>query len=265
MAITAGFVAVGSMACGPNTSGFGTATGSTPEASATDTNDTAATGSTGPATVPTGDDGASGTTTLEPSTTTGADETAEGSSSEESTTGPPADPCDPAPTVMLEVGAADAMRNAEMMLGSVPGVGAYAYSESELAGTASFQFQVQCPGEYYAWAYVHDPSTGIGSQGVRGDPDSFRVAFNANSFVNWLYGCELSDISKSGSTWRWLRAMDNEFCLSPSTVSVTLEPGTHLFHMTNRESGDHQVDGQDIGDVAAVARVLITNDPAFSP
>ena len=264
---TVGLAAVWSAACGLNTSGFGTATGSIPEGGTTESADTDVLDPSSGTTSPAADDGASGTTTDEPSTTTTTGTTAaeDDDTADDDTTGPPVDPCNPAPPVMIEVAAGDAMLNASMNLGNVASIGDYLYSESQLAGTASFTFQVECPGEYFAWAFVHDPVTGITSTGVRGDPDSYRVRFDNGSFEDWLYGCDLNDFGDSGATWAWLRATQSDVCLSPSAITASLTAGTHVFHMTNREEGNHQVSGQDIGNVAAVARVLITNDPGFSP
>ncbi len=183
-------------------------------------------------------------------------------------TGPPADPCDNPPLVTIEISADQAILNDNMHLGDIGGeVGDYAYSEAELSGRASFGFLVDCQDEYRAWAYVHDPVTGPFALGFWGDPDSFRVSFDADvgTRASWLYGCELNAIGKGGATWAWLPATDNEWCDGPPFITWVLDPGPHAFHMTNREAGTHMVSGSEIGEVAAVARVIITNDPGFTP
>ncbi|MCA9652972.1 MAG: hypothetical protein H6712_25315 [Myxococcales bacterium] len=56
----------------------------------------------------------------------------------------------------------------------------------------------------------------------------------------------------------------SQFCI-PSEFRRTLAAGPHHFRLTNREAGDDSVSIDGVGFVAAVSRVVITNDPSFVP
>jgi hypothetical protein len=107
---------------------------------------------------------------------------------------------------------------------------------------------------------VYDP--GVGADGLTAtDPDSYFVAFDGEGDTQWLYGCDTFDDALYGGVWAWVPLTDHPSCLADSSdFRRTLSPGTHLLHLTNREAGNHAS-----ANVAAVARVVVTSDPAFAP
>jgi hypothetical protein len=187
--------------------------------------------------------------------TTTAVGTDDGSSS---TSGRPVDPCDdPAPFV-IELDVTQALLAAPMQLGKDASEGTYAYSEVAGQGRASFELQVPCETEVLAWGRVYDP--GVGVDGLESSqPDSFLVAFDDDADTEWWYYCQMTDAALSGGAWSWEQLMDNSYCES-AEFSRTLSPGTHLLHVTNLEPGSHAT-----GEIAAVARVVLTNDPTYVP
>lgn len=223
-----------------------------------------------------GDDGAStaGSTELEPSTgvgtgqaegdTTvagGADESSSSGSvddGDDTTTGPPVDPCEMPAPFTVEIDVTEALLTAPMQLDTSPTEGPYAYSEVANQGRASFQFQVPCQAEFRAWARVYDPGVGVSALDFS-DPDSFRIAFDGEADTEWWYGCQMVDAGPYGGAWSWERLMDNAWCASDE-FRRTLSPGTHLLHLGNREAGN-----LGMASVAAVARVVVTSDPAYAP
>lgn len=203
-----------------------------------------------------GGEGVDGTTTSVPTTATTNASMDEG---DESTTGAPVDPCANPPPATFELDVTQAMLSGPMQLGNSPAEGPYAYSEVAGQGRASFQFNVECADEFRAWARVYDP--GVGVDGLNPtQPDSFLISFDGEPTVEWLYGCQMIDDAVGGSLWSWERLMDTAPLCAADEFVRTLGPGTHLLHLTNRESGNHSM-----GEVAAVAHVFITSDPAFVP
>ncbi len=199
-------------------------------------------------------DAESGDTTSSRDTTSGSAGDADGSGSE----GPNTDPCaDPAPFT-VEINATHALLEPPMQSGTSMTEGAYVYSEASNSGRASFQFQLPCAAEVRAWARVYDPGVGASAVGF-GDPDSYLVAFDGDEPKEWWYGCQTIDAGPYAGAWAWANMIDNPWCVE-SDFRRTLSSGTHLLHLTNREPGD-----QSSGYVAAVARVVITTDPAYSP
>jgi hypothetical protein len=259
-AFGASLAVLAASACGFDTSGLGTATGAgvgpgSPTSSSGEL-ETSTGGSTGQAEA---DAEADGTSSLgegpgDPSSS-GADE-----GGDDTTTGPAIDPCaNPAP-VTFEIEAMQAMLFGPMQLGVSPSEGTYAYSEDANQGQASFEFSVPCQAEFRAWARVYDP--GVGADGwSAADPDSYFVAFDGDDDSQWLYGCDTFDDALYGAVWAWVPLTARQSCLLDSDdFRRTLSPGTHLLHLTNREAGDHAM-----ANVAAVARVVVTSDPAFVP
>lgn len=235
-------------ACGFNPSGLGTGS------DAVLGNDDTAESTMGDPEASTG----AGTGHAEGDTTAGevaGDPTASGSDTAGSDTGVDVDPCAP---YTLEIDAAHAMLAAPMQLDTSVGEGTYAYSEVANQGRASFQFTLPCEAEVRAWARVYDPGVGIDAIDFT-DPDSFLVAFDGEGDTQWWYGCETADDALFGGAWAWVTLMDNPYCIG-NQFRRTLSAGTHLLHLTNREAGNH-----DAARVAAVARVVVTTDPAYAP
>lgn len=211
-------------------------------------------------TAETGSAEAEGDTTAGPAS--GADDAAssgpgdDGLDGDETTAGPPGE-CDGAPPFTLEIDATQALLAAPMQLGASAEEGIYAYSEVADDGRASFQFVLPCPAEVRAWARVYDPA--VGANGLEPGPDSFFVSIDAEDPVEWWYGCQMLDAAPYGAAWSWEPLMDNAYC-GADEYRRTLSPGTHLLHLANREAGDHAMSR-----VAAVARVVVTTDPAYAP
>lgn len=246
-----------SAACGLETSGLGGGGGGQPGVTAGESDDGNETEA---------DTGMVTGTTAEG---TSGDATADGTTSDTGdgpgTTGPGVDPCDPPPLVVYDLDLSAASFDAAMVETTLSGLGNYAYSEQENAGTASFAFDVQCEDEFRVWALVHDPQAGFEDLGTLGDPDSYFVAFDGDGPTHWWYGCQMSgDNPLGGPAWAWVSVRESQFCI-PSDFRRTLAPGPHHFRITNREAGTHMVTGLDIGYVAALSRVIITNDPNYSP
>ncbi len=253
---------VGAVACGANVWGNGTGTGATPGGGDDDVG--SSTGlETDTSAAEDGGGGGTGGDPLDATTTTSDPAASDGAN----TTGPPARGCDSPPLHVVTVNVGDALLDPDMHLDSLGSIGEYAYSEQTNAGRASFQFMVPCADEYWVWALVHDPEVGVSGLDYT-DPDSYRVAFDDDPEIDWWYGCETWDADWIGSTWEILRVSNNgdTQCFSEGTdFRRLLDPGVHLVHLTNREPGQHQPFGQEIGRVAAVRQVILTNDPTFVP
>jgi len=190
----------------------------------------------------------------------GPDETSSssGPSGDDATTGPYVDPCESPAPFTVEITVMDAMLAGPMQIGMSDTEGHYAYSEVAGQGRASFELQLPCPAEVRAWARVYDPGVGLSAIDWS-DPDSFRVAFDGEDDIAWWYGCQMADVAIAGSAWGWEPVLDNDWC-DGGELRRMLSAGTHLLHLTNLEPGNHAS-----ASMAAVARVVVTSDPAYVP
>jgi len=180
-----------------------------------------------------------GTTT--DATTTGVPET----------TGPPA--CDEMffKEVLL---VADAVVTAPMEeIVSGKGEGTVAFSKVAQAGTVEFTVDVPCDGEYAVWGRVQDSNPGL----VDADPDSYYVRVDGGGEGGWFYGCQ-TDGLMSGYHWLRVTTAAQPVC-GGGVWSPQLAAGSHTFRLRNREPEAFDFD------VAAVARLLITNDMTYVP
>lgn len=237
-------------ACGFNASGLGTASGGVVGHDGTGSSTGDVEGSS-----------SAGTDQADADATAGPDTAGEPSSSGpdgDGTTGPGVDPCANPMPFTVEIEASQAVLSGPMQLGVSMSEGTYAFSEVAGQGRASFEFQLPCEAEVRAWARVYDPGVGADALGF-GDPDSFFVAFDAQSDTAWWYGCQTADAGLFGGAWAWPTLSDNPYCIGDQ-FRRTLSPGTHLLHLTNREAGNIEASR-----VAAVARVVVSTDPGFSP
>lgn len=246
-------------ACSLDTSGQGSASGAMPGGNDDDTS-SESDGSALDASTGAGSGQVDGDTAVDPSNdaSDGATSSSTGPADDgDETTGPPVDPCESPPPVTFEIDVTQALLAPPMQLGADASEGPYAYSESADEGRASFEFQVPCQAEFRAWARVYDP--GVGANALDPGPDSFFVSFDGESTTEWRYGCQMADAAAFGGAWSWEPVVENA-CFFASELRRTLSPGTHLLHLTNRESGDHSMNN-----VAAVARVVVTSDPSYVP
>ena len=203
----------------------------------------------GSITSPTSDDGDSGSSSGEPVDAT--------------TTGMPPDPCanPPLETFTIEVSAATV--TAPMVTGTHPTHGVYAFSSQADAGTVSFPFATDCEQTWRAWAFVYDEDPGFSTQT---DPDSFDVWLDETGSTLWVYGCQNDAIFPAPSQWQWVSVNDTGLCVFENDpITFTLPAGPHAMHFRNVESGTAGDGASNPGVVAAIARVVITNDPNFSP
>lgn len=258
LAIAVAALLGGSAACGFDSTGVGSASGpivGDPNATAASTGEPM-TGS---------DDSASGAVDgdsggIGPLGTSGGSD--DGDADSEST-GPAVDPCAGPPSVIIEMGVEEATISNPMLTGSVGGQ-SYAYSEATMEGTASFEFDVPCQDEYRVFARVYDPNIGIA---VGSDPDSYMVAFDDDGPLPWRYGCQTLFSTVAIFLWDWLPIETHDQLCGSTEFGKTLSAGTHTLHVINRENGNHDVGvlPGDIGNVAAISRVVITSDPGYSP
>lgn len=243
--------------CGFDSSGLGGATHGvedTTTGAAGDSSGTISTESTSTDAASAGD-GSGSVSSASESTMTGADSTTTGSDSGASTTA--SDPCQPAPFFKVSV-VADNATLQNMDLDQLPQpVGPYAYSEVAGEGQATFEFDVDCPGTYSIHGLVYDAD-----QLTLANADSFEVSVDQGDWHVWPYGCQIGL-----SPWRYRRvrtdAVEDLQCLISQELTFSLQAGTHTVTLRNLESGSHG--GTWPGSVAAVARILVTNDPGYSP
>ncbi len=212
--------------------------------------------STGPAlTTESTDPGTStSSSTGEPDTTTstGADE-----SSSSETTAPPdttmmVDPCEGVTSKEIALVAdAEVVAPMEKVMSQM-GEGMIARSTVENAGTVTFTVDIECEGKYSLWGRALDLNAGA----KQNDPDSYFVQVDGGQEVTWIYGCQ-TDGMPNGYNWLRVRGVGNN-CSNPNDVAPTLTAGSHTFRFRNRESGNQNA-------VAALARILLTNDPGYTP
>lgn len=193
---------------------------------------------------------ADSSTTTDPSTTsttTGSDTTS--TTSDSSTTGAP--DCPPIKILELVEDADISFPMTKMQ--SMSGEGMIASSPIAMIGSVEFTVDISCPDTYTVWARVYDDNPGPQVN----DPDSFTASVDGMQPNDWIYGCETKDEPK-GWSWQRITALTARDCDSAMEWTHPLEPGAHLIKLLNRES--------EVNDVsAAVARILVTNDPDYTP
>lgn len=122
-------------------------------------------------------------------------------------------------------------------------------------GTAEFAFDIPCLDDYAVWVRVYDAWDGTHDSG---DPDSYYVRVSGGDEFTWFYGCQTFGAPNDWG-WRRVRVLDGNDCNEFTEWTPQLGPGTHYIRLRNRESerGD--------GVRAAIARVILSNDPNFVP
>ncbi len=136
---------------------------------------------------------------------------------------------------------------------SMSGEGKIATSSIPEAGTVEFAFNVPCAGDWLVWARVYDGYKGEQQY----EPDSFYARVSGGDDFTWRYGCQTAGDPQSW-TWKRVRQMTGDQCDETVEWTLPLPVGTHYIRLRNRESENNGVR-------AAVARVLLTNDPNLVP
>jgi len=222
----------------------------------------AATSSTSTATEPASDEstttpvdpttGPAATATTTPDTTTTPDGTTTTTSSSSTNDGTTTAPlgCDDIVVIIL-LDAEKALLTDPMQKTQNDEEGTIAYSLVAGEGTAEFSFDIQCAGTYHVWGRVLDLSPGAD---FGQDPDSFTASIDGDAKIEWLYGCT----SESPWSWQRVQEIDSLVCFNPNAWTLDLAPGPHTITLGNLEEGV-------LDKYAAVARILVTNDPNFVP
>jgi hypothetical protein len=150
----------------------------------------------------------------------------------------------------------DAIVNEPMETDESMSQGTYAWSPEAEEGTVVFDFTVACQDTYYVWGVVWDGWPGPNY----GDPDSFYVRVDQGKEMQWIYGCKTGFLNMGAWTWQ---EVDHDpdaqnGCDDLEEQNWPLAPGKHSVTVRNREAPN-------MGRIAGIARVLITNDPEFVP
>ncbi|HEY8379694.1 MAG TPA: hypothetical protein VIK91_24545, partial [Nannocystis sp.] len=129
-----------------------------------------------------------------------------------------------------------------------------AYSPVAEMGTVTFTVNIVCSDTYYLWGRVLEYHPGAS---VTNDPDSYYVQVDGGPESDWYYGCQTFGLLPN---YHWLPVRlgpPGHACGSAERLALPLTPGLHTITLRNREGLD------DLNHVAAVARILITNDPDY--
>lgn len=192
-----------------------------------------------------GDDTTTSTTTLDPDTTM----------PDPSTTMAP-DPSCLGPMAPLMVLSANAELEFPMIHEqSQQGEGTICSSGIPELGTAEFKFDVPCLDDYAVWARVYDDWDGTHESG---DPDTYYVRVSGGDEFTWYYGCQTFGAPNNWG-WRRVRVLSGNDCNVFTEWTPQLGPGSHSIRLRNREGERGN------GVRAAVARVILSNDPNFVP
>lgn len=167
------------------------------------------------------------------------------------TTDDPVDTCGAAYT-HTPVPVADAKLEFPMVAElSMSGEGKIASSAIDELGTVDFTVELSCADEYTIWVRVFDAVPGSQDN----DPDAYYAQADDGPEVAWIYGC---DTTKLVPGWSWQRVRSTPTCDTATDWAPKLGAGTHHIVLRNRE-------GAAQNNKAAVARILVTNDPNIVP
>lgn len=136
------------------------------------------------------------------------------------------------------------------------------YSDQSNAGAITFEVDVPCEREYYAWALVWDRYHGAGPCDDTGNADNFNVSIDNGAETRWAYGCQSCDLPDATWFWAVTSIFEGGTCNHPLMV-LDLGVGLHSFRFENRETGSF--DPPESPDVAALAAFVLTDDPAYDP
>jgi hypothetical protein len=197
--------------------------------------------------------------------TTSGDPTASSTTEDPSTSGGPGssggiDFCSGPPFFYLGISADEAVLAGGMSEREDEEHGTYVYSEMQDVGIATFTFDAPCNRPYYVWGLVWDDNRDPFDD--FGNADTFAVSVDLGAEVTWPYGCQtLYQIDP----WAYERVQsaNAQDCSGATPQQFPLMPGIHEVTLRNVEAGS--AGGGDPGDVAATARLFITDDPDFVP
>mgnify|MGYP001211640991 CR=1 FL=1 len=190
-----------------------------------------------------------------PAEDSGADSSGDGSM--ETTGGTTVDPCANPPAETYQFDLSFATLSPDIQTGTHGTWGQYGYSVTPNAGVISFPFTVACPAVFRAFAFVYDDEPlGVDIS----QADSLRAKVDNGNYKLWAYGCQ-----PLVGGWGWREVRDNGALCQGGAMSWTLSAGSHAIHFQNVEGGSAGNNGDDPGNVAALAHVIVTSDPAFTP
>jgi hypothetical protein len=171
---------------------------------------------------------------------------------------PPDPPACNAYKQVLRVADAEVVPPMEKVMSGQVEEGIVAYSEANELGSVRFQFDAPCEGEYAVWGRVLDQYPGPTGNG----PDTFYFRKDGDFEQIWYYGCQFAD-DETGYQWKRIAAKIPAFpCDTAEDWRPVLSAGPHTITLRNRE-GIYYYDNK--GEVAAVARIIVTNVPGFVP
>lgn len=135
----------------------------------------------------------------------------------------------------------------------LPGEPMAARSYAGGAGTIAFTFELPCATSVEIHALVRDAIAGVQPD----DPDSYFVSVDRQPEEIWTYGCATGRLGND--TWLWQRlAVTSRAECDAEPLAFDLDAGPHELVLRNRESGGNL-------EYAAIAAVVVTDDPAFDP
>ena len=148
---------------------------------------------------------------------------------------------------------------APMQKWTPPGVPGFAATLEDDGGTATFVWTPPCSDTYFLWARVWDLEPGP----FNGGPDSLRVGLLDGGETPWNYGCQTA--TTFIAQWHWLRVQESLSCLfDEDVIEYSTDAGATAFVFTGIEGGTYDA-ASPPGELAAIARILITNDPSYVP
>ena len=169
------------------------------------------------------------------------------------------DVCSDPPFFKQVVNAEEAFLSDPMMLWTPPGDESFVATLQDDAGVASFFWDAPCGDDYWLWARVWDDMPGALDDG----PDSFEVGLADGGSSTWLYGCQTATVFNGA--WHWLKVQESFTCLfDEDVIQYHADAGPRVFTFEGLEGGTYNA-ADPPGELAAISRILITNDPDFVP
>jgi hypothetical protein len=123
-------------------------------------------------------------------------------------------------------------------------------------GAVTFEIDLSCPTELTVFGLVWDLVEGAEPQNA----DSYYVTVDGLPVPEptWAYGCETMGLGNESWSWQPLSVWTGMGC-SSVPYGIVLDAGLHELTFRNREGGSGGIDA------AAIAAIVVTDDPAFDP